>query len=187
MLQAVEHGLNCPAVGIEPDDRLRRHGRIGRQQQPVLGPTPLDAQRDPDGADLQTAEEAGPEPEAAEADRHIVVDAEALLDDRQEGELVAVEPHAVLGWRSAPAPRPRTEEERSVETRLADDGDATRHGPEDEAGAHEPRVDEKDVGAKLVEHGANEDLGRLAAVKSDRRDARGRLRRRPGGPMTVES
>src|SRR4051794_28663336 len=103
VLQAVEHGLNCPAVGIEPDDRLRRHGR--RQQQPVLGPTPLDAQRDPDGADLQTAEEAGPE--AAEADRHIVVDAEALLDDRQEGELVALEPHAVLGRPSAPAPRPQ--------------------------------------------------------------------------------
>src|SRR3954462_3152380 len=80
MLQAVEHGLNCPTVGIELDDRLRRHGRIGRQQQPVLGPTPLDAQRDPDGADLQTAEEAGPE--AAEADRHIVVAAEALLDRR---------------------------------------------------------------------------------------------------------
>src|SRR4051794_11216238 len=34
--------------------------------------------------------------------------------------------------------------------------------------AHEPRVDEKDVGAKLVQHGANEDLGRgqLAAVKA---------------------
>src|SRR3954447_15142623 len=45
--------------------------------------------------------------------------------------------------------------------------------------AHEPRVDEKDVGAKLVQHGANEDLGQLAAVKSDRRETRGRLRRRP--------
>src|SRR5215210_1571301 len=77
----------------------------------------LTRQRDPDGADLQTAEEAGPEPEAAEADRHIVVDAEARLDDRQEGELVAVEPHAVLGRPSAP--RPRAEEERRVETRLA--------------------------------------------------------------------
>src|SRR3954471_20761083 len=120
MLQAVEHGLNCPAVGIEPDDRLRRHGRIGRQQQPVLGPTPLDAQRDPDGADLQTAEEAGPEPEAAEADRYIVVGAEGLLEDRQEGGLMPVEPHAVPGRPSASAPRPRAEEERSVDTRLAD-------------------------------------------------------------------
>lgn len=63
-------------------------------------------------------------------------------------------------------PRPRAEEERRVETRLANDGDATRHGPEDEARAHEPRVDEKDVGAKLVQHGANEDLGQLAAVKA---------------------
>src|SRR3954466_15995137 len=131
MLQAVEHGLNCPAVGIELDDRLRRHGRIGRQQQPVLGPTPLDAQRDPDGADLQTAEEAGPEPEAAEADRYIVVDAEALLDDRQGVELVAVEPHAVPGRPSASAPR--AEEERSVDTRLADDGDATRHAQKTKA------------------------------------------------------
>src|SRR4051794_3892222 len=176
MLQAVEQRLNCPAVGIEPDDRLRRHGR--RQQQPVLGPTPLDAQRDPDGADPQTAEEAGPEPEAAEADRYIVVDAEALLDGRVSLSRSNRMPYL--------AGRPRPEEERRVETRLADDGDATRHGPEDEARAPEPRVDEKDVGAKLVEHGANEDLGQLAAVKSDSREARGRLRR-PGGPMTVES
>jgi hypothetical protein len=58
------------------------------------------------------------------------------------------------------------EKERSADLRLADDGDATRHGPKDEARAHESRVDEKGVGAKPVEHGANEDFGRgqLAAV-----------------------
>src|SRR3954468_2628542 len=179
MLQAVEQGLNCPAVGIEPDDRLRRHGR--RQQQPVLGPTPLDAQRDPDG--LQTAEEAGPEPEAAEADRYIVVDAEALLDRRVSLSRSNRMPYL--------AGRPRRGRRKSAVSRRAWPTTVM------------PRAMAQRTRRARMNHASTRRMsGRswcstapmriLASLppsrpSSDRRETRGRLRRRPGGPMTVES
>src|SRR3954468_10964081 len=183
MLQAVEHGLNCPAVGIEPDDRLRRHGRIGRQQQPVLGPTPLDAQRDPDGADLQTAEEAGPE--AAEADRHIVVDAEALLDRRASLSRSNRMPYL------AGRPRPRRGRRKSAVSRRAwpttvmpgATAQRTRRARMNHASTR------RMSGRSWCSTAPMRILASLPPSRpsSDRRETRGRLRRRPGGPMTVES